>query len=153
MRLKRILSYICKRFLLIRGNPKEIARGLAVGVFVGMSPFLGLHTVLSLGLASIFKANRMAALAANWLGNPLTLPFIYLAEFKVGQEILGTLRIFSFSLSGSWQGALSSGLNVLAATILGSFILGVPAALGTYLVFRDSIHLMRLERSLARIAR
>ena len=40
------------RFLKIRGNPKEIALGFALGLFVGMSPFMGAHTIIAVFLAA-----------------------------------------------------------------------------------------------------
>ena len=35
------------RFVKIRGNPREIALGFALGLFVGMSPFMGAHTIIA----------------------------------------------------------------------------------------------------------
>lgn len=153
MSIRRWWRYYYLRLLRIRGRPEEIARGLAVGVFVGLTPFLGLHTVLSLLLASMFKANQVAAVAATWVGNPLTLPVIYLAEFKLGQAIVGSEQVVALTISGSWQGAASIGMNILLATILGSLVLGLMVSLATYFLFRDSIYLIRLRRGLARLAR
>ena len=67
----------------------QIALGAAIGVFVAFSPFVGTQTVAALGLALIFGASRLAAFLGTLLNNPVTMPFIYLLEMKLGSYLLG----------------------------------------------------------------
>ncbi len=56
----------------IDDTPKRTAAAFALGVFLGFSPFLGLHTVLAIVLAFFFDFNRVAVL----LGVYSNLPWI-----------------------------------------------------------------------------
>ena len=47
----RAYLYVKHRVTRLPGTPEEIARGIAVGVFVAVSPFYGLHFVISSDLA------------------------------------------------------------------------------------------------------
>ena len=42
-----------ERFLKIRGDPREIALGFALGLFIGMTPFMGFHTASAVFLAAL----------------------------------------------------------------------------------------------------
>ena len=78
-----------KRFLKIRGQPREIALGFALGLFVGMSPFIGLHTVIAVPLAALFKWNKLSSAISVWFTNAATAPIIYSITYLVGAKILG----------------------------------------------------------------
>lgn len=56
----------------IDDTPERTAAAYALGIFFGFSPFLGLHTVLAIGLAFIFRLNRVATV----LGVYSNLPWI-----------------------------------------------------------------------------
>ena len=45
-RTSRNLKRFYNRFLKLRGSPRQASLGMAMGVFVGMSPFIGFHTEL-----------------------------------------------------------------------------------------------------------
>ncbi|AOY57093.1 DUF2062 domain-containing protein [Desulfococcus multivorans] len=123
------------RFVKIRGNPKEIALGFALGLFVGMTPYMGLHMAIAVFLAALFKWNKIAAATGAWISNPLTAPFIYAATFYVGN------RILSIDNPCCLPGALN--LDVILQLVknapaifwiltVGGIVLGVPVALIGY---------------------
>ncbi|MDZ7777337.1 MAG: DUF2062 domain-containing protein [Bacteroidales bacterium] len=56
-----------ERFLRIRGTPQEIALGFALGLFVGMSPFLGFHMAIAVFLAALFEWNKISAAVGVWI--------------------------------------------------------------------------------------
>lgn len=58
--------------LRIDDTPQRTAAAYAVGVFFGFSPFLGLHTLLGLAAAFVFRLNRVAVI----LGVYSNLPWI-----------------------------------------------------------------------------
>ena len=73
------------RFIRLKGNPEQVAIGLSVGVFVGLTPTIPFHTVLAFILALALKQNCTAAvLGATAIGNPLTIPFLYVTEYLLG---------------------------------------------------------------------
>lgn len=83
-----------KQFLwkLIRLNssPRQIALGVAVGVFIGISPFYGMHTLLAL-LAVMFipGVNKAAILAGTNVSFFPLGPLITWAGYTLGRVILG----------------------------------------------------------------
>jgi uncharacterized protein (DUF2062 family) len=69
----RTAKYYYLRFLRLRGKPGELARGVAIGIFVGITPTIPFHTILALILAMILRGSKIAALLATVLvSNPLT---------------------------------------------------------------------------------
>jgi uncharacterized protein (DUF2062 family) len=53
-------------------TPERTAAAFALGVFLGFSPFLGLHTLLGIGLAFLLNLNRVSML----LGVYSNLPWV-----------------------------------------------------------------------------
>ncbi len=87
---RRQIRYYWLRLIRLRGNPFFIARGMAVGTFVGLTPTIPFHTVLTLFFCAIFRANIIAAIVANWIvSNPVTIPIEYYASWKLGVLITG----------------------------------------------------------------
>ncbi len=86
---KRAFTYMGHRLKRLPDSPTRIARGVAFGVFTSFSPFFGLHIILALLMARVFRANMIAAVAGTAIGNPLTFPFIIGAALKLGTFILG----------------------------------------------------------------
>lgn len=70
-------------------NSHTIALSWAVGVSIGFSPFLGLHTVLALVLAFLFRLNKVDVLVGTLIINPWTFPAYWLAATTLGGIILG----------------------------------------------------------------
>src|SRR2546427_3036972 len=57
--------------------PSRIALALAVGVFISCTPFYGLQTLLSLGIATLFRLNKVATITGTWLNLPWFAPLVY----------------------------------------------------------------------------
>lgn len=81
-------------------NRKAITRGLLVGIFWAFipMPFQMLAVVLC---TPFFKFNIPIAIAAVWLSNPVTMPFMYYIEYLTGNFILGK-EALSVELSAGW---------------------------------------------------
>ena len=62
---------------------------MAIGLFVAISPYLGLHLIMVVLLAWILRANKAAALAMVWVSNPATFLPIYLPSYWLGAWMLG----------------------------------------------------------------
>ena len=99
----RAYLYVKHRVKRLPGTPEEIARGIAVGVFVSISPFYGLHFVLAAFLAIFLRANILAALLGTFFGNPLTYIPIGVATLSVGNAMLGS----------QMQGHVQSGFGLM----------------------------------------
>jgi uncharacterized protein (DUF2062 family) len=132
VKLERTLQYLHLRFVRIRSEPEEMARGLAVGVFAGLTPLIGFHMFMALALALVFRGNKFMAVLSCWIGNPVTLSFFFLLEYRIGRWILGPGPGGVQKLSLNPEKILQASWSVFHPTMLGSILLGLVAAVAVY---------------------
>lgn len=79
---RRLQKYNLREFVervkTLQGDPHYIAVGIAIGVFIGITPTMPFHTVIAIALAFIFRGSKAAAALGVWFCNPVTAPFFYL---------------------------------------------------------------------------
>lgn len=130
------------RFLKIRGHPREIALGFALGVFVGMTPVMGLHTAIAVFFAALLKWNKISAAVGVWITNPLTAPFVYSFTYFVGSKLSGVAHSFN-ALDEQKVKSIFSMLQktpeIFWALTMGGVIVGVPLALIGYYFSYSSV--------------
>lgn len=134
MYFERFRTYTGKlynRFFKIRGNPGEVASGFAMGIFIGLTPFFGLHIVISLFLAAVLKCSKIAAVTGVQITNIFTAPFFYSITYWVGSKAIG----YDFSSNLHMQFTLdtvihlfSSAPMILWSLTFGGIIVGIPLA-------------------------
>ncbi|EAT15337.1 DUF2062 domain-containing protein [Desulfuromonas acetoxidans] len=112
------------RFLRLRGQPDEIAKGFALGIFIGMTPTLGFQMILAVFFAMLLRENKLAAVIGVWISNPVTAPFIYAAEYETGRFILGMphLKLPAMMTVETIQ---HFGYELMIPMCLGSLIYGI----------------------------
>ena len=86
---RRAGKYFWYRIVRMPGTPYSIAAGLACGVAVSFTPFLGIHFILAAIFAWIIRANLLASAIGTAAGNPYSFPFIWVLVYNVGIVILG----------------------------------------------------------------
>lgn len=139
-RLRRTLKYVIKRVLRLNATPHAIAAGVAAGVVASFTPFVGFHLVLSFLIALLIGGNFLAAAFGTLAGNPLTLPLMWAADFKLGLWFLGREldTAFSLDLDFSFWSLSSLGesfrqlILVLEPIMIGMIPAGGVAGLLTY---------------------
>ena len=89
-------------------EPSRLAAGMAVGVFIGVTPFYGLHTLMALVAAYVFRLNKAATITGAWLNLPWFAPFVYAFCLRLGEAVL-TGDWSSFSLASVHGLAESAG--------------------------------------------
>ena len=111
------------------GSPGERARGLAAGVFCGCFPFFGLQMMLSVGLASLVRGNRLLAAAGTLVSNPFTYVPLYWFNYTLGCWVLGpasgTTALEGVNRSNLWNQSWDFSQRIL----LGSALVGALLAL------------------------
>ena len=144
---ERQLKYYYIRFLRLRGEPHELALGMAIGVFSGMMPILPFQIALAVALALLFKASKLTAALGTWASNPLNWYFIYLYDFKLGAYLLGVeggheiIKSVMESINRGdemaviWGKLFSSGMTLVSALLIGGIIIGAVTATPTYFIF------------------
>jgi uncharacterized protein (DUF2062 family) len=139
----RTLKRTYVRFLKLRGNPREIALGFALGVFIGLMPFLGFQIALAVVFAAFFKWNKISAVMATWISNPLTYPFIYSFTYLVGSTFIGTEKPFGLpddSGLSFMSRMLHKAPEIFISLSVGGVIVGLPAAVISYYLTYLIIH-------------
>ena len=66
------------------GSNKTKALSIALGIFIGVSPFWGFHTVLAISLAAIFRLNKFLSFIFSQISLPPFVPFIIAASLFFG---------------------------------------------------------------------
>jgi len=133
------------RFKALQGDPHYIALGMGIGIFVGITPTIPLHTVIALALAFIFRGSKAAAVIGVWVSNPLTIPVFYLASYKVGRFLLGNLSPFSGKPQSILE-LLQLHMDVAMAMTLGGIIIGIPSGVAAYFITRKIFITMRARK-------
>jgi len=121
---KGIKKFFLEDFLGSLDSPKKKALSMALGVFIGLSPFWGFQTLLVLFLAVLLKLNKTIAFVFSNISIPPLIPFIIYASSKMGQFILD--EKFTYTVE-----ELSENFEVLQhlkTYIVGSFSLAIITA-------------------------
>lgn len=85
----RPIRYLGMRVLRLTASPHAVAVGVAAGICVSWTPFIGVHFVMAFVLSYLLSGNMVAAaLGCAAFGNPLTYPFIWGATWEIGHLLL-----------------------------------------------------------------
>lgn len=87
--VSRSVRYVAIRVLRLKATPHAVAAGVAAGVAVSCTPFLGFHFMMAFCLAFVLRGNMIAAALGTAFGNPLTFPLIFGAAYRIGIYMLG----------------------------------------------------------------
>jgi hypothetical protein len=86
-RIKRWIKLHYYKIVRIDDPPHRIARGISIGVFMGIFPTFGLGIIIAVLFAYILRANRAAAVLGSFIMNPLTTPIFWTLSSAVGAVI------------------------------------------------------------------
>jgi uncharacterized protein (DUF2062 family) len=117
----------------LRGRPHELSLGVAIGVFIGITPTIPFHMLLAIALAAVMRASKLAAALGVWVGNPLTLPIFYYGSYQLGRRLLDLPDLHlppDYSVLSIMR--LSGHLTV--AMLYGGMLLGIFPALLAYVL-------------------
>ncbi|MEN4759298.1 DUF2062 domain-containing protein [Chryseobacterium sp. C39-AII1] len=97
---KSFKRFIQEDVLESNGTNRTKAFSIALGVFIGLSPFWGFHTLLVISLAVLFKLNKVLAFVASNVSLPPFIPFVIAASLFLGAPFVsGDSNILSQDLN------------------------------------------------------
>lgn len=132
-------------------NRRSVTGGVALGVFVGLLPFIG-HTPVVVAAALLMRVNLPVAILATWVANPLTYGLIFYGEYRLGAYLLGhPPPDISFALH--WQQLVAALAGAWRPLWLGAIVTALLGAGTAYVLSNTAWRLTtrwRLQRRGAR---
>lgn len=146
--LWRTPRMLLRQILALDDTDHSKAMGVAVGMFVGLTPTVGIQMLMVLLLAALtsrlFYFNRVAALLTVYISNPLTMLPIYWLNYEVGtlfvageasrEEFAKILEYNGFA--EWWQTILGLFVDVGMPLIVGSLVVATVCGVVSYPVMR-----------------
>ena len=159
--LKRFIRLNFLRLKRLRGNPHSLAFSLALGVFVGLTPTLPLHTIIIICICILLRVSPIAAIIGSTIvSNPLTFALQYYLAWKIGdlclpdrltwdrvQETLQTIRAEGMINGMKTLSDLS--IDGMLVMMCGGLLLALPFAVISYylsFIFFQKIRKKRREK-------
>jgi uncharacterized protein len=104
----------------------SVALAVSIGLFLAFVP-IPFQMVLAAGAAIVVRCNLPIAVAMVWVSNPLTIPPLFFAAYKVGAVLLDRpTQINEFELSADW--VLAELVTIWQPLLLGCLIFGLASA-------------------------
>ncbi len=168
------LRKILRRIVFSQSSANSVAWGVALGLFIGLTPTVGFQMIIAALLATLLGANRLASVLSVWVSNPFTLAPIYYFNFRVGASFLPVERaaevrehfalvaerVAEISVTdfpatmGAALGEMGRlGFDIIAALIVGSIVVGAVAVAVSYPVTLWTVNLVRRHRRARSIRR
>jgi uncharacterized protein (DUF2062 family) len=142
-----------------RGSPEAIAGGFSLGIFLALTPTVGVQLVIAVFLATVLKVSRPAALIAVMITNPVTVPPIFTFNYWVGSFFLDgpsvaevyrhfikiaaqMAKLDIWEVGAQIRAFAETGQEMLGPLLLGSLIVALSSGIISYYI------LLRLFRFL-----
>ena len=133
-REKGIRRFIKEEILGNNESPLKSAQAMALGVFIGLTPLWGFHTILVLSLAVLFKLNKVISFAFTNVSFPPFIPFTVYAGIMIGNYVLGEPTDYSFAdFEENFEFVKSLKTYVVGSFILAS-VMSVMVGIVAYLL-------------------
>lgn len=169
---RKFRKFLIHNVLHADDTPHRIAVGIAVGVFVGLTPTVGFQMVIAVAVAAALRANKVVCIPMVWITNPVTLVPIYAACFRIGSALTGlgaatasheaTAQLTSLEAAGGmdrwvelgfWKELLQTITRVGAELWVGCLFVGSIAAVIAYFASRWGVSAYRERRAIRLAAR
>lgn len=144
MLMKKRIMYFHDKFISLKGEPKAIAMGMAIGVFVGVTPTIPFHTALLILITVLSKQNVTAAYLGSWIvSNPVTIPLFYFIQYEIGHHLLGMASIDTNLAVLSIQQIINIGWHIALPLLLGGIIMAPVFAVPAYFIAHHTVLTIR----------
>ncbi len=130
-RARRWGRYIYLRLVRQNDAPDKVAKGVGLGVFIGIFPTFGVGTILAIFIASWAKWNRASAVLGTFIMNPLFNPFFVSLSVVTGNFFVpagSRITVEMFRNGKLWHGFL----HAIPTYLLGNFLISTLFATLAY---------------------
>lgn len=112
------------------GSNKTKALSIALGIFVGLTPLWGFHTMIVIFLATFFKLNKVLSYMFTHVSAPPFVPIIVFASLVIGAPFVHGNTQFSLN-----EINLDFAKSHFLQYVIGSFILAISVSVFVGFVF------------------
>lgn len=153
---KRKLIYLYAKIVRDDGSPSYIARGWAIGMFIGCVIPMSAQLVISIPLSFVLRGSKIGAALGTFITNPVTVLFIYPAQCWVSNKIIGgdltweaTEKAARGIVKLDFSGFLHLGGDLIASFFIGGFLLAAVCTPITYFgVYHLVVRYRRIKAAL-----
>jgi uncharacterized protein (DUF2062 family) len=157
--VKEKIAQIIKRFKELQGSPSYLARGMTIGVFIGLAPLTPFKTVLILAITFLLPSSTVAALLISALiCNPISYVPLYYLAWLIGDFLLpgrASWETLEAAVTTIQQSNLSEaiilagqiGFDTAVVVLAGGCILAFPLAIISYPIFFRLLSTIAKKRS------
>ena len=126
-KIRRMTRYYYHKAVREKGSPEYIARGWAIGMFIGFAVPFGLQLMVSIPLSFVLKGSKLGAALGTLATNHFTVFIIYPFQCWLGCLLIGqplTLPEIRSQLEQVFQNQDYETLFSLGKTLIVSFFIG-----------------------------
>lgn len=140
------MKWLGKKLARVRAltdGPHRVALGMAIGIYIGFVPLLGIKTLLAMGVARLSRGNVIAAAIGVTLHDLLlpVAPLLLVWEYRTGRILLGGTGHpdlpfeFAHGRLADWF-HWSAILRLEPPLIVGALVIGIPFGILGYVLCR-----------------
>jgi len=148
--IKSRFRFIYDQFISLKGTPHHIACGMAIGIFVGITPTIPFHTALAAFFSVVLRKNFTAACMGTWIvSNPITIPVLYFSEYRLGKILLPGNDVSGnpFAVTASMASVIQSSSDFIEPLLTGGILLAPLFAVPGYFITRKLVQAIRMRIS------
>ena len=158
-----VYNKFIRKILQIDDTPESIALGTAIGVFIAMTPTVGIQMVLALIFCTLFRANRLAGVVMVYISNPFTMVPLYWLDYVIGAKILAmetvtrpsfdtafagfVVQFQNFEVWAAFKSLVAVNLELALPTLVGGGLVGLVCAITVYPLTLRGVHAGQRRRA------
>ncbi len=151
--IKDKINKFLRKVKKLNGDPHYVALGMAIGVFIAITPTIPFHTILAIALALLLKASKPAAILGVWVSNPVTVIFLYYACYKTGYlffdnpgQTFDSIKVLIHQLESNIEFSqkihlfnefVKTQMKMFMIMNFGGIVLGVPGGAAAYIITKN----------------
>lgn len=133
MKYRAMRLYV--RMVREKASPDYIARGWALGMFIGCLVPFGFQLILSVPLSIMLRASKIGAVVGTFITNPFTIFLIYPAQTWIADRLFFSGRLSYSHLCGlewSFKAVVDLGAEAAKAFFVGGLLFALVFTPITY---------------------
>ena len=161
---KKMMHKVYMKAVTDKGTPEYIARGWALGVFIGFLIPFGLQLMCSIPLSFLLKGSKLGAIVGTFVTNHVTIIVIYPVQCFIGNKLIGGSLTFAHLeeqmkeviIRQEYKVLLSLGWEIVISFFAGGLlfaVIGAPVAYYTVKAMVNRYRALREKRKAAKLAK